>query len=59
MTTRVMVQVAADRPLLVILTDWARLLAKIKTQLKEVHSRAQRRNFQNRLMNITTVTPAV
>ena len=58
-TTRVMVQVAADRPLPVILTDGARLLAKIKTQLKEVHSRAQRRNFQNRLMNITIVTPSV
>lgn len=58
-TTVCFFKVMEGRPESVILTQGARFLQKISSQLKEVHTRAQRAEFDSMVNNIAHISPAV
>lgn len=54
-----MFKVKESRPESVILTQGARFLQRITSNLKEVHTRAQRAEFDSMVNNIAHISPAV
>ena len=52
MTTTCITQVDRDRTTSDILSDGATLIAKLRPELKEFHTRAQRRQFKRRIENV-------
>ncbi|XP_061191740.1 uncharacterized protein LOC133199978 [Saccostrea echinata] len=58
-TTVCIFKVMEGRPESVILTQGAKFLQKISSQLKEVHTRAQRAEFDSMVNNIAHISPAV
>ena len=58
-TVHCIVRVPETRSDAQILTDGARLLQKVKPELKVFHTRAQRRHFKEGLKNITNISPSV
>lgn len=54
-----MFKVTESRPESVILTQGARFLQRITSNLKEVHTRAQRAEFDSMVNNIAHISPAV
>lgn len=54
-----MFKVKESRPESVILTQGARFLQRITSHLKEVHTRAQRAEFDSMVNNIAHISPAV
>lgn len=59
LTTYAVVHVPEARSEPTILIQGARLLQQCQTQLKEFHTRAQRRMFKERLYNVAHVLPSV
>ena len=58
-TTLCITQVPENRSEPEILTQGARFLQEVRPQLKEYHTRAQRRMFKQSLSNLATVQPSV
>lgn len=54
-----MLKVKESRPEFVILTQGARFLQRITSNLKEVHTRVQRAEFDSQVNNIAHISPAV
>lgn len=54
-----MFKVKESRPEFVILTQGARFLQRITSNLKEVHTRAQRAEFDSMVNNIAHISPVV
>ncbi|XP_070559193.1 uncharacterized protein [Ptychodera flava] len=59
LTSVCIVQVPEGRSDVAMLTESARMMAKIKGRFKEYHTRSQRKLFRKRLNNITGVLPSV
>lgn len=57
-TTHCIIKVPEKRSEGQILTDGARLLQKVRPELKVFHTRAQRRLFKERLKNVTKISPS-
>ena len=58
-TTFCLVHVPENRSEAELLTQGARMVQKIKPQLKEYHTRAQRNLFKSKLSNIANIQPAL
>ena len=58
-TTTCITQVDSDRTTSEILSDGATLIAKLRPELKEFHTRAQRRQFKRRIENVGKVDPTL
>ena len=58
-TTTCITQVDSDRTTSEILSDGATLIAKLRPELKEFHTQAQRRQFKRRIGNVAKVNPTL
>ena len=58
-STVCIVRVGENRPQSELLTSGAQLLKKVRPQLKEYHTKAQRRFFKAKLKNVAHVLPSV